>query len=329
MLKLKSGFLLVLIMVISCSSPNHKEKQMGLKGNNWAEKLGFPKGSRVVILHADDIGMCYEANQAAEKYLSENSIQSAAVMVPCPWFNEFATWAVNNPEKDIGLHLTLTSEWQTYRWGPVSNSRDVTGLVDDDGYLWHEVPGVVMHATPKEVEKEIRAQIDRAIYKGFNPGHIDTHMGTLYSRTDYADVFFKTAIDYNIPANVVEFTPAVVEKFRKQGYPITDEMIKYSNDYSLPKLDNFFSVPNGSTYENKKANFFKLIQSLEPGISEIIFHPSIETEGLKKITNSWQQRVWEANMFSDPEVIQFMKEEGLIFTNWIEMMDRFEERTKN
>jgi hypothetical protein len=94
----------------------------------------------------------------------------------------------------------------------------------------------------------------------------------------------------------------------------------------LPKLDDFSSVPDGKDYQNKKENFFDLIQNLEPGITEIIFHPSIYTEGLKKITNSWQQRVWEAKMFSDPEVIQFLKNEGIIFTNWKEMMVRFKER---
>jgi len=308
------------------NSTNERKK---LIGENWAEKLGYPKESRVVILHADDIGMCYEANHAAKNYLKNKEIQSAAAMVPCPWFDEFAKWAVANPDEDIGLHLTLTSEWQTYRWGPISNSSDVPGLLDDDGYLWREVPDVVMHASAAEVEKEIRAQIDRAIAVGIKPNHIDTHMGTLYGHPEYAKAFFKIAMEYNIPANAIDFTPENVQKFRKQGYPINDEFVQYSSEYLLPKLDAFFSVPNGQTYEEKKANFSKLIQSLKPGISEIIFHPSIESEGLKKITNSWQQRVWEAKMFSDPEVIQFMKEEELIFTNWIEMMDRFEERTKN
>ena len=291
-------------------------------GNNWAEKLGYPKGSRVVILHADDIGMCYEANQAAKYYLENELIQSAAAMVPCPWFNEIAAWAVKNSDEDIGLHLTLTSEWKTYRWGGISDPHEISGLLDGDGYMWRDVRDVVVHASSEEVEKEIRAQIERSIQLGLRPGHIDSHMGTLYSRIDYAEVFFKLAMEYNIPANVIEFTPARVEKFRKQGYPITEKMIEYASKYTLPKLDDFFSVPNGKTYVEKKANFFKLIQNLEPGISEIIFHPSVETEGLKKITNSWQQRVWEAKMFSDPEVIQFLQAEGIIFTNWKEMMER-------
>lgn len=291
-------------------------------GNNWAEKLGYPKGSRVIILHADDIGMCYEANQAAKYYMENELIQSAAAMVPCPWFNDFAAWAVKNPDKDVGLHLTLTSEWKTYRWEGISDPHDIPGMLDGEGYLWRDVRSVAANASPGEIEKEIRAQIERSIQMGLQPGHMDTHMGTLYSRVDYAEVFFKIAMEYNIPANVIEFTPARVEKFRKQGYPITEKMIAHASKYTLPKLDDFFSVPNGKTYVEKKSNFFKLIKNLEPGISEIIFHPSVETEGLKKVTNSWQQRVWEAKMFSDPEVIQFLQAEGIIFTNWKEMMER-------
>ncbi|HCI16488.1 MAG: ChbG/HpnK family deacetylase [Candidatus Marinimicrobia bacterium] len=315
---------MLIVGIVGCKPKEAK----GLVGDNWAEKLGYPKGSRVVILHADDIGMCSEANEAVKPYLKNGQIQSAAAMVPCPWFNDFAEWSIKNETLDIGLHLTLTSEWQTYRWESISNPSDVPGLIDNDGYFWHEVPDVVMHASAAEVEKEIRAQIDRAIDVGMKPDHIDTHMGTLYGHPDYAKAFFNVAMEYNIPANVIDFTLANVDKFKGQGYPISDEMISYSENYTLPKLDDFFSVPNGNTYEEKKSNFFQLIRSLKPGISEIIFHPSIESEGLKKITNSWQQRVWEAKMFSDLDVIQFMKNEGLIFTNWKEMMSRFEERSQ-
>ena len=329
LMKLSRILLILFIGVISCSNKERTKNTMNIDGANWAEKLGFPKGSRVVILHADDIGMCQEANQSAESYLLNNQIQSAAVMVPCQWFNDFSEWSIKHASFDVGLHLTLTAEWKTYRWGPISNVRDVPGLIDDDGYFYHEVPGVVMHASAEEVETEIRAQIDRAIESGMTPDHIDTHMGTLYGSAKYAKAFFKVAMEYNIPANVINFTPEIVKKFRKQGYPISDEMVSYGQDYTLPKLDDFYSVPTGKSYNDKKNNFYQLIQSLKPGLSEIIFHPSVETEGLKKITNSWQQRVWEAKMFSDPDIIQFMEDEGIVFTNWKEIMNRFEEKVKS
>ena len=297
-----------------------------MEGENWAEKLGYPVNSKVVMLHADDIGMCSEANEAVIPYLLNDQIQSAAAMVPCPWFNDIADWYKKHPEEDIGLHLTLTSEWKNYRWGPVSNPSNVPELIDPEGYMWRGVIDVVSRTPVTTIEKEVRAQIERAYERGIKPGHIDTHMGTLYSKVEYAEAFFKVAMEYGIPANVIEFTPDRVQKFRKQGYPITARLIQSGRKYTLPKLDDFTSVPNGKSYQEKKELFFDLVQNLEPGITEIIFHPSIETEGLKKITNSWQQRVWEAKMFSDPEVIQFLKNEGIIFTNWKAMMQRFKER---
>jgi len=316
-----------LFLLVSCDNKNISVNVPQLDGKNWAEKLGYPVDSKVVMLHADDIGMCSEANEAVIPYLLNDQIQSASAMVPCPWFNDIADWYKKHPEMDIGLHLTLTSEWKNYRWGPVSNPSSVPELIDPEGYLWRGVIDVASRTPVAIIEKEVRAQIERAYKRGIKPGHIDTHMGTLYSKVEYAEAFFNIAMEYGIPANVIEFTPDRVQKFRKQGYPITARLIESGRKYTLPKLDDFSSVPDGKTYHNKKENFFDLIQNMEPGITEIIFHPSINSEGLKKITNSWQQRVWESKMFSDPEVIQFLKNEGIIFTNWKEMMARFKQRT--
>ncbi len=113
------------------------------------------------------------------------------------------------------------------------------------------------------------------------------------------------------------------------GYPITDEVVKLFDSYQLPKLDFFTSAPNGSTYEEKIDNFKNLIRSLKPGLTGIIFHPSVETENLKTITNSWQQRVWEAKTFSDPELTAFFEAEGIVFTNWNEIMKRFEKADRS
>ncbi len=313
-------------MLTSCQNNSDTKATSKLQGDTWAEKLGYPKDKRILILHADDIGMCKEANEAAIPYLLNDNIQSAAIMMPCPYAEEFAKWYKEHPQEDVGLHLTLTSEWKTYRWGPVADPSTVPGLVDPDGFLWHDVPQVVQHATPEEVGKEIRAQIEKALSLGIKPGHIDTHMGTLFGKAEFTREYLQAAIDYKIPAMVIEFTEPVVKRFREQGYPITEDMMKFASDYPFPKLDDFWAAPNGSSYEEKKQNFFQLVKSLKPGITEIIFHPSVETENLKKITNSWQQRVWEAKMFADPEMIQFFKDEGVLFTNWKEIMKRFEER---
>lgn len=292
-----------------------------------AEKLGFPKGKKILLLHMDDAGMCDEANQAVQAYIQSGNVISAAVMMPCPNAAEMVEWAKQNPGGDIGVHLTLTSEWKTYRWPSVTDPAKVPGLIDPDGKLWHDVPDVVKHATPQEVETEIRAQIDKMLNMGYKPSHIDTHMGTLYGSAEFVKVFLKVAEEYNIPANAIDLSdPDVAAFYRKAGYPVTDEVINILGDYKLPKLDNFGSVPNGKTYEEKRENFFQLIRSLKPGVTEIIFHPSVYSENLKGITGSWQQRVWEAQMFSDPVVLNFFSENEIIFTNWGDIMKRFNKK---
>ena len=128
-----SLILFSLLLLASCDNKNNSINVPQLDGKNWAEKLGYPVDSKVVMLHADDIGMCSEANEAVIPYLLNDQIQSASVMVPCPWFNDIADWYKKHPEMDIGLHLTLTSEWKNYRWGPVSNPRSVPELIDPEG----------------------------------------------------------------------------------------------------------------------------------------------------------------------------------------------------
>lgn len=293
----------------------------------WSEKLGFGAGKKVLLLHIDDAGMCPEANAATEKYIENKQLTAAAVMMPCPNAREFLSWSKKYPEADLGVHLTLTSEWGTYRWSTLTNPSKVPGLIDPEGKMYHEVPEVVAHASAKEVETEIRAQIERFISCGRKPSHIDTHMGTLYGSPDYVKVFLKVAEEYHIPANIINVEiPEVAEHFRQAGYPITHEVIDQIGNYRLPKLDFFSSVPAGKTYEEKRENFFKLVKSLPAGLTEIIFHPATLSDNLKSITASWQQRVWEGELFADPAVQQFFNNEGIIITNWKEIMKRFENR---
>ncbi len=288
-----------------------------------ADKLGYPAGSKVILLHCDDAGMCEEANIAIEHYFEMGDINSTAVMVPCPYAEALIEWAKTQESPDVGIHLTLTSEWKDYRWGPVSDSSLVPGLIDPEGKMWHDVPDVVTHATAGEIETEVRAQIDKVLALGFKPTHIDTHMGTLYGTTDYLKVFLKIANEYKLPANAIDLSdPEIAEFFKQAGYPINNEVVDLLDTYTLPKLDNFSSVPDGSSYENKRENFFKLLNSLKPGLTEIIFHPSVETDILKAIMDPWQQRVWDAQLFSDPVVKKFLEDNKIIITTWKEIMKR-------
>jgi predicted glycoside hydrolase/deacetylase ChbG (UPF0249 family) len=318
-MKMKKNLLFLSVFVLSAAiSACSSDKKI-----TNAEKLGFPEGKKVILFHCDDGGMCDEANIAIRHYFETGDIQSAAVMVPCPYSGDLIEWAKTLDSPDIGIHLTLTAEWKDYRWGPVSDTSKVPGLIDPEGKMWHDVPDVIIHASAEEAETEVRAQINKVLAMGYTPSHIDTHMGTMYGSIDYIKVFLKIAQEYNIPANAIDLSdPAIAENFKQQGYPITPEVIELLNQYSLPRLDNFSSVPDGNSYENKRENFFKLLNSLDPGITEIIFHPSVETDNLKAITDSWQQRVWDAQLFSDPVVKSFFKDNDIIITTWKEIMKR-------
>ena len=128
----------------------------------FAERLGWPQGARVVLFHCDDAGMSHASNLGAIESLEKGVVTSVSIMMPCPWVPEFVKYVKEHPQLDAGLHLTLNSEWTLYRWGPVAGKPAVPGLCDPDGYLWHPIQETATHATPDEVEREIRAQIEKA-----------------------------------------------------------------------------------------------------------------------------------------------------------------------
>ena len=111
------------------------------------EKLGYSKDSKLLILHADDLGMSHSENSATIYGMEHGSINSASIMVPTPWFPEIAAYARAHPMADLGLHLTLTSEWNYLKWGPVASKSEVPGLVNNNGFLFSAVDSVHRSAT--------------------------------------------------------------------------------------------------------------------------------------------------------------------------------------
>jgi predicted glycoside hydrolase/deacetylase ChbG (UPF0249 family) len=141
-----------------------------------AAALGFAPEDRIVIPHQDEVGRCHGSNRAFLDLARDGFVSCGSVMVPCPWFPEIAQAAAADPALDLGIHLTLTSEWPNYRWRPISTTSPSSGLVDPDGYMWHRVAPLREHVVPEAAETEMRAQIERALAAGLDPTHLDTHM---------------------------------------------------------------------------------------------------------------------------------------------------------
>ena len=160
------------------------------ENKNLAEQLGYSKDAKLLIIHADDIGVTHSENRATISAIEKGVINSGAIMVPCPWFSEIAAYAKQHPEFDWGLHLTLTSEWKHFKWDGIIASDQIPGLINDEGYFYESVDEAVKNATAAEVEKEIRSQIEKALSVGIKPTHLDPHMETLFGSVD----FFKTYI---------------------------------------------------------------------------------------------------------------------------------------
>src|SRR5215467_2230763 len=171
----------------------------GVSAQTLADHLGYPPGTKLVILHADDLGETHAVNAAAIKSLEAGSINSASMMVPCPWFPEIADYAKSHPGADFGLHLTVTSERVYYRWGPAAPADKVPSLVDDNGYFHHDWEHN-QHVNAKEVEIELRAQIERALAMGVRPTHFDSHQYRLIvNGKELFDVMIRVAHEYKLP----------------------------------------------------------------------------------------------------------------------------------
>jgi len=292
----------------------------------WAERLGFPPSSKVIVLHAQEMGLCYETNAAIVKLLDAGLISSTAAMAPCPWFADAAKWSAANPRADVGLELTINSEWKEYRWRPVAGDALVTTLLDPDRYFWPSNLQTMVNASAEDVEHELLAQIAHAKSQGLRPTHLTTHLGALISRPDLIEVYLRVARQQWIPAMVVELTPGHVERFHAAGFPVPDDIIALLSNYPLPKVDDLRMILPAESYEAKKQAFLTMLRELPPGITQIAVHPAVESDAIKRIMPDWQQRVWETQLLGDEAVRAALRGEGLVLTNWGEIMQRFHGR---
>lgn len=298
----------------------------------YAEKLGFPKGAKVLILHVDDIGMSWDSNQGAIQAMENGVANSLSIMMPCPWVPGFVHYLKDHPDTDAGLHLTLTSEWKDYRWGPLSGRPAVPGLVDEEGALWRSVGQVVKNATADEVETEIREQLKRAREMGFEPTHLDSHMGTLFATPEFLERYIKVGIENKIPLMFPgghnsmigkDLTPEIKGQLKAMGKMIWDSGLPVLDDLHNVSYD--FDYPSGENISDKElqdfatSKYIETIRQLKPGISMVIMHCTAPSEIFKYIASSGRIRKGDLLAMKDPEFKKFLEAEKIILTTWREL----------
>ena len=277
-----------------------------------AERLGYPPDAKLLIVHADDLGMAHSVNAATIKAFETGLVNSGSIMIPCPWLSEIAAYAGANPKADLGLHLTLTSEWTWLRWGPLLPKNEVPSLLDKDGYLYLTETEAAKNADPKQVEKEITAQISRARALGIQPTHLDSHMGTLYQNKELFEVFLRVARREKLPVRVArtwftrtDFLPGTLSP----------------NDVYIDRILDI----NPTVAPQDWAKFYaEALQKLEPGVTEVVIHLAYDDPEMRAVSNNhpnwgaaWRQRDFE--FFTSDEFRRLLADNQIKLITWREL----------
>jgi len=275
-----------------------------------AERLGYPANSKLLILHADDLGAAHSVDAASFDALEKGAVSSASVMVPSPWITEGAAYAKAHPNADLGLHLTLTSEWETYRWGSVAPVDKVQSLLDSAGTFPRDERMVAATAKPLEVERELRAQIERALALGIRPTHLDSHMGSLFTTPELIATYVKVAHDYHLPFLAVKGSPLAAPE---AGVASQDVL-----------LDAVIIAGPEIPRDQWKAFYLKSIAGLKPGLTEMIVHLGHDDSELQAVTvnhepygSAWRQRDYD--VVTSPEFKKALQDNRVILVTWKEM----------
>lgn len=271
---------------------------------------------RYLIIHGDDAGMSHSANRGTIEAMEKGIVSSASIMVPCPWFKEIAEYAKSHPDRDFGIHLTLTCEWDHYRWGPVTSRDEVPSLLDKEGYMWGSTEEVAEHAKAEEVELELRAQIERARQFGVPITHLDTHMGSVVSRPDLAAIYLKLGIDYDTPILFVSRMDPQLVKEHPALAAAGMLMAQKLRQHQLPLLDSLVQFYGAQPGKTRRQVYLETLRDLPPGVSQLIVHCGYDDHELRAITSSASRRDEDRSVFSDPEVIEFVRKQGIQVITW-------------
>ena len=290
----------------------------GALAETLAERLGYGPTDRVLLIHGDDM-MCRSANRATIEVLDYGLVRAASIMMPCPAAEEAVAYARTHRKADLGLHLTHTSEWREYRWGPLAPRDEVPGLLDPDGFLWHGTEQVAVAASPAEVELETRAQIERALELGIEPTHLDTHMGVMFARPDYTDVYVKLAIEYRTPCMMFAPTEAVLKGASEMGLQYPVQAAERLAAAGFPLIDSFV-VGGASGDEGRRERWYRRqLRALPPGVSILIIHAGFADDELKSITGSANERDHDRRLLTSAKMRRTIERLGIKLTGWREI----------
>ena len=279
-----------------------------------AEKLGYDKDAKLLIVHADDIGLAASVNRASIDAYEGGGITSGSVMVPCPWFHSFAEYAKSHPDIDVGIHITLTAEWDHYKWDGVLHGGEIPSLLDEQGYFYPSVEKVGLNVDPAEAEKEIRAQIDRAIAFGINPTHLDTHMGSVLATPELAQIYMKLGMEYDLPF--------LLPRVYLQMVP---EQIRPLLDNQPFLLDAFFMLdkdPEGTWAEA----YGEMLERVVPGLNQLIVHVAYDDEEMQAVAvnhpafgSAWRQK--DLEFVLSEEFQSMLREHQIHLVGWKEIKE--------
>jgi predicted glycoside hydrolase/deacetylase ChbG (UPF0249 family) len=280
-------------------------------GPTVQERLGYPATARLLVIHADDLGMSHSVNRATFEALEKGWITSSSILVPCPWFPEVARFAASHPDADLGIHLAVNSEWTGFRWTPVSPVDAVSSLLDRDGYLPLEETAVVANARPDQVERELRAQVDRARKAGIHLTHLDSHMATLFRSPELLKVYLKLGPAYNLPL-LLERSGA-----DRSPWAVTTDV-----DALVDRVVSL-DAP-GAAPSEWPAAYEKLLTPLPAGVYELIVHLAYDDDEMRGAT--WDHPNWGAawrqadfDLVKSDRFREFLKTQGFTLVGWKEL----------
>jgi predicted glycoside hydrolase/deacetylase ChbG (UPF0249 family) len=277
------------------------------RSRTLAQLLGHPDDARLLVINADDFGMCHAENVATIAGLEQGAFCSSSIMVPCPWFEEAVAFAQRLPSADLGVHLTHTSEWTTLKWGPVAGRSAVPSLVDARGNFYRDVQSLYTHARLEEVEIETRAQIDGALAAGIDVTHLDSHMGTVQLDVNYHDLYIRLAAAYRLPIRMANRS-FMRDMGMKQIAELADALGVLSPDH--------FWYGGPPAPEETPAYWTNVLRSLQPGVSELYVHAAVDEPEMRAIGETWAQRAADFAFFTAASTRALIRDLGIILMGY-------------